>query len=195
MRRASQIHQSSIMKTFIKALGVEKDVSRALREKHVLEFIRGTNGAIPVHYEKDTHSRLMRDGTLFTKYSKKGLFSSSWKRRYITLNLYLPMDFPNHLDMSENLQPYAELNYYRGKQMHGSVRIDKDSVVMRIADQRNLEFSVRRNISVMSKKRETNNNLRYDIALKTEKGGVESVAKWCKSIRLAIKICRFYDKF
>ena len=105
------------------------------------------------------------------------------------------MDFPNHLDMFENLQPYAELNYYRGKEMHGSVRIDKHSVIMRIADQRNLEFSVRRNISVMSKERQTNNNLRYDIALKTEKGGVESVAKWCKSIRLAIKICTLYDKF
>ena len=52
----------------------------------------------------------------------------------------------------ESLQPYAELNYYRGKEMQGSVRIDKNSVVMRIADQRNLEFSVRRNISVMSKK-------------------------------------------
>ena len=56
--------------------------------------------------------------------------------------------------------------------MHGSVRIDKHSVIMRIADQRNLEFSVRRNISVMSKKRQTNNNLRYDIALKTEKGAL-----------------------
>ena len=151
MRRASQIHKSSITKTFIKALGVEKDVSRVLREKHILEFIRGTKVLYPCIVKK-THSRLIRDGTLFTKYSKKGLFSSSWKRRYITLNLYLPMDFPNHLDMFENLQPYAELNYYRGKEMHGSVRIDKDSVVMRIADQRNLEFSVRRNISVMSKK-------------------------------------------
>ena len=79
--------------------------------------------------------------------------------------------------------------------MQGSVRIDKNSVVMRIADQRNLEFSVRRNISMMSKRSQTNKSLRYDIALKTQKGGVESVAKWCKSIRLAIKICRLYDKF
>ena len=195
MHRASQIHKSSITKTFIKALGVEKDVSRALREKHIMEFIRSTNGAIPGYCEKDTHSRLIRDGTLFTKYSKKGLFSSSWKSRYITLNLYLPMDFPSHLDMFESLQPYAELNYYRGKEMQGSVRIDKNSVVMRIADQRNLEFSVRRNISMMSKRSQTNKSLRYDIALKTQKGGVESVAKWCKSIRLAIKICRLYDKF
>ena len=194
MRRASRIQKSSISKTFIKALGVDKDVTKILREKHISEFIRSTEGAIPSDYDETTHSRLVRDGTLYMKYSKAGFFSSKWKRRYITLSLFLPMDFPSHLDKFETIQPYAELNYHQGKDLLGSVKIDKHSVVMRIADQRSMEFHVRRNIATMRRKSKTSDGVRYDVALKTEKNGVESVSKWCKSIRLVIKICRLYDK-
>merc|ERR1711991_157005 len=115
MRRASRIQKSSISKTFIKALGVDKDVTKVLREKHISEFIRSTEGAIPLDCDETTHSRLVRDGTLYMKYSKTGFFSLKWKRRYITLSLFLPMDFPSHLDKFETIQPYAELNYHQGK--------------------------------------------------------------------------------
>eukprot|EP00943_MAST-04B_sp_MAST-4B-sp1_P001665 g1665.t1 len=194
MRRASRIQNSTITKTFIKALGVDKDVTKSLREKRVSDFIERTGGIIPVEHDSSTHSRLVRDGYLYIKHDKKGFFSSKWRRRYVTLNVFLPMDFPGHLDEFETMQPYAELNYYQGEELRGSIRIDKNSIVMRIDDQRNLEFQLRRNISTMRRKSQIDTGFRYDVALKAEKNEINNVSKWCKSIRLVIQLFRLYDK-
>ena len=92
------------------------------------------------------------------------------------------------------MQPYAELNYYQGEELRGSIRIDKNSIVMRIDDQRSLEFQLRRNISTMRRKSQIDTGFRYDVALKAEKSDIENVSKWCKSIRLVIQLFRLYDR-